>query len=60
MCGFIEFDCFDGLGLAELVRKKEVSPSDLWEEAIRRIEQVNPKLEKARPWFDKHAPVWAK
>ncbi len=44
MSGFKEFDRFDGLGLAELVRKKEVAPSELCEEAIRRIEQVNPKL----------------
>ena len=44
MSGFKEFDKFDGLGLAELVRKKEVAPSELCEEAIRRIEQVNPKL----------------
>jgi amidase len=44
MSGFKEFDRFDALGLAELVRKKEVSPSDLCEEAIRRIELVNPKI----------------
>ena len=44
MSGFKEFDRFDGLGLADLVRKKEVTPSELCEEAIRRIEQVNPKL----------------
>jgi len=44
MSGFKEFDRFDGLGLAELVRKKEVAPSELCEEAIRRIEQVNPKV----------------
>ena len=44
MSGFKEYDRFDGLGLAELVRKKEVSPSELCEEAIRRIEQVNPKI----------------
>ena len=44
MSGFKEFDRFDGLGLADLVRQKEVAPSELCEEAIRRIEQVNPKL----------------
>jgi amidase len=60
MSGFKEFDRLDGLGLAELVRKNEVNPSDLCEEAIRRIEQVNPKLERARRWFDKHPPGWAK
>ena len=44
MSGFKEFDRFDGLGLAQLVRGKEVAPSELCEEAIRRIEQVNPKV----------------
>ena len=44
MNSFKEFDRYDGLGLAELVRKKAVSPSELCEEAIRRIEQVNPKV----------------
>jgi amidase len=34
----------DGLGLAELVRKKTVSPSELVEEAIARIEKHNPKI----------------
>lgn len=34
----------DGLGLAELVRKKEVTPAELLEAAIQRAEQVNPRL----------------
>jgi amidase len=44
MGGFEEYDQYDGLGLAELVRKGEVSAAELCEEAIRRIEKVNPKL----------------
>jgi len=44
MKGFKEFDRFDALGLADLVRKKDVAPSELCEEAIRRIEQVNPRV----------------
>ena len=44
MSSFKEYDRYDGLGLAKLVREKEVSPSELCEEAIRRIEQVNPKV----------------
>jgi amidase len=44
MSGFKEFDRYDGLALADLVRKKEVTSSELCEEAIRRIEQVNPKV----------------
>lgn len=35
---------YDGVGLAELVRKKKVKPIELVEEAISRAERVNPKL----------------
>ena len=35
---------FDGVGLAELVRKGEVSPLELVEDVLRRIEQVNGPL----------------
>jgi amidase len=50
---FKDFDRYDGLGLAELVRKKQVSPSELCEEAIRRIEQINPKLNAVvTPMYD--------
>ncbi|MCJ7668890.1 MAG: amidase [Dehalococcoidia bacterium] len=44
MSGFSDYDKYDGLGLAELVRKKEVKPSELVEEAISRIEKLNPQL----------------
>ncbi len=44
MGAFSEYDQFDGLGLAELVRNKQISPIELVEEAIQRIEQHNPKL----------------
>jgi amidase len=37
--GFDEYAEYDGLGLAELVRKGEVSPAELVEEAIARIEK---------------------
>lgn len=39
-----EFGDYDALGLAALVDRGEVSPAELVEEAIRRIEQVNPRL----------------
>ena len=42
--GFSDYDKYDGLGLAELVRKKEVKPVELVEEAISRIEKLNPQL----------------
>jgi amidase len=41
---FSEYGNYDGLGLAELVHKKKVSPAELVEEAIQRIEAHNPKL----------------
>lgn len=44
MGDFSDYDKYDGLGLAELVRKKEVKPSELVEEAIDRIERLNPQL----------------
>jgi amidase len=44
MGGFKEYAQYDGLGLAELVKKKEVSPAEICEEAITRIERVNPAL----------------
>jgi amidase len=44
MSGFEAYANYDGLGLAQLVRKGEVHPTDLVEEAIRRIEQVNPQV----------------
>lgn len=42
--GFNEYENFDAMGLAELVRNKEVSPLELCEEAIDRIEKWNPKI----------------
>ncbi|HUI25186.1 MAG TPA: amidase family protein [Candidatus Kryptonia bacterium] len=39
-----EYAEFDGLGLAELVKKGDVSPTELVEEAISRIERYNPQL----------------
>ncbi|MDF2556293.1 MAG: amidase [Bacillales bacterium] len=39
-----EYRRYDGLGLAELVKLKMVSPKDLVEAAFKRIEEVNPAL----------------
>jgi amidase len=41
---FAEYRTFDGVGLAELVRQKDVSPAELVETAIARAEAVNPAL----------------
>ena len=53
MGGFKEYDQYDGLGLAELVKKKDVSAAELCEEAITRIERVNPALNAViTPMYD--------
>ncbi len=53
MGGFKEYDQYDGLGLAELVSKKKVTASEICEEAISRIEDVNPALNAViTPLFD--------
>ena len=44
MAGIVDYGEYDGLGLAELVRRREVTPLELVEEAIRRIEAGNPTL----------------
>ncbi len=44
MGGFKEYSAYDAMGLAELVRKGDVTAEELCEEAIQRIEEVNPKL----------------
>ncbi|HEY71336.1 MAG TPA: amidase [Anaerolineae bacterium] len=44
MSDFHEYSQYDGLGLADLVRNGEVTPLELVEEAIARIERLNPQL----------------
>lgn len=41
---FAEYADYDGLGLAKLVASNDVSPAELLEAAIERIERHNPKL----------------
>jgi Asp-tRNA(Asn)/Glu-tRNA(Gln) amidotransferase A subunit family amidase len=40
--GFADYERYDALGLADLVRRKAVSPDDLLEAAIERLEMRNP------------------
>jgi amidase len=55
---FTDYDRYDALGLAELVRKREVTPTELLEEAFARVDRLNPRLnavvmevrDKARAW----------
>jgi amidase len=50
---FKEYDQYDGLGLAELIRKKEISAEAVAETAIARIEALNPKLNAViTPMYD--------
>src|SRR5215831_11291058 len=44
MSGFAEYDQYDGMGLAELVRRREVSPDEVLEAAIARVEARNPAI----------------
>lgn len=39
-----EYQQFDGIGLAELVRSKQVSPSELLEAAISRLNETDPQI----------------
>jgi len=41
---FPEYERYDGLALAELVRRREVTPAELVAAAIERIEERNPRL----------------
>jgi amidase len=44
MSGFVEYEQYDALGLADLVRRKEVTPDELLEAAITRVEARNPAV----------------
>lgn len=49
----LAYDTHDALGLADLVRRGEVTPTELLDEAILRVERVNPKLNAVvLPMFD--------
>ncbi len=44
MAGFQDYHKYDGLGLAELVRRREVTAEEVLEAAIVRVEALNPAL----------------
>ncbi len=44
MSGFADYEQYDALGLADLVRRGKVSPAELLEAAIERVEARNPAL----------------
>jgi amidase len=41
---FSEYSSLDGLGLAALVRERKISPREVVDECLRRIERVNPRI----------------
>jgi amidase len=41
---FAEYDRYDAVGLAELIRNRQISAADAVDEAIARTEKLNPKL----------------
>ena len=44
MAGFADYETYDGLGLAALIRRREVSAEEVLETAIERIEARDPAL----------------
>ncbi|MGE0094167.1 MAG: amidase [Alphaproteobacteria bacterium] len=53
MTGFAEYARYDAVGLADLIRRKQVSAEEVLEAAIARIERLNPKINAIiRPMFD--------
>ena len=44
MSGFADYEQYDALGLADLVRRGKVTPTELLEAAIARVEARNPKV----------------
>ena len=65
MTAFPEYDQLDGLGLAELIRSRQLSAAEVCEAAVARIERVNPKInavvtplfESARRWAAQGPPA---
>lgn len=54
MTGFAEYENFDALGLAELVRRGEVRADELLDAALRRLEARNPKINAVcATWVDR-------
>ena len=53
MTGFAEYARYDAVGLADLIRRRQVSAGEVLEAAITRIEHLNPKINAIiRPMYD--------
>ena len=44
MTGFSEYEAYDAVGLADLVRRRKVTPTELLDAAIARVEARNPTV----------------
>jgi len=52
----VEYDQYDGLGLAELVAKRQVTPLELLDAVRHRLDAINPRINAvAHAFFDKAA-----
>ena len=47
MISLSEYSSYDGLGLAQLVARKELTAEELVNVALQAIEKVNPKAERS-------------
>jgi amidase len=52
---FPEYESFDAIGLAELLRRREIGPEELLEAALARIEARNPPLNAVTTLLDERA-----
>ena len=55
MSGFPELDRYDGLGLADLVRRRAVTPTEILDETLARIEARNPAINAVVTRMDEQA-----
>jgi len=55
MAIFHDYDDYDGLGLAELVRRGDVSPDDLLDTAMARVTERNPRVNAFAALFEQRA-----
>ena len=55
MSGFAEYEQYDALGLAELVRRRQVTPAELLDAALARVATRNPAINAVVMPLERHA-----
>ena len=55
---FQDYIRYDAVGLAELIRKKEVSADEVLQAALSRLDEVNPKLNLLAHDLRERAAAW--